>query len=781
MKLCKKLTVLAAMWLLLSAMIILPATAVSPLHNASTEYLTSPYHAQLQSVTLTGDQRTDVVLVALSQLGYHEGNSDADMGGGSSGTRDFVEYNRIYGKLDNNQGNGVSYGYSWCCAFATWCVKHAGVPVSVVKTEVSCDRLVDWLMANSTYKTASSGYKPQTGDLIFFKSAGSSRRHAGHIGIVRYCDGSKVYTVEGNTNTYNVAVREYNLTDTYIVGYGVPAYVSKPEAAIDFSKERPGTYFVTVTTSALNVRSGPGTSHSIVGSVDYGDKVTVTAIENGWGKIMLGGTEGWMFLGYAQYVPSARYTIYFDSNGGAPVMPSFPKQDGVAATLPTDEPTRAGYKFAGWATKKNATVAEYSAGGKFDLDENTVLYAVWSEGDFKVSFYNGDTLLQTGAYPHGYVVTQPEQPTKAADETYEYVFAGWDTDGDGKADVLPDGKITASADIVCRAVFDKKYVEYTVRFVGYKESTISEAKYHYGDAVTVPQVTQVIDGKYKYSFDGWTTPIVATVTGNAVYEAKYKQDLAKYTVSFVGSDGKVIVESEYYYGDTVVIPAELPQKPADQTYTYTFKEWYPAVTPVAGDAIYTAQFDSTYIDYVVRFVDGDGKEVEIARYHYGDVPSLRYQGVVTKTSDETYDYTFTGWDKEFVGITGDTVYTALFEGVKRIYTITFFDDDGSVISTAEYNFGEEIASPTVPVKEGYRFVSWSPELGKVNGNMSFKAVYEAEEVTTPVQGGSDDTPGTPGQSDGLPTGLIISLVVVVVLAVAFVIFIIVRRKKPDNN
>ncbi len=780
MNLCKKLTALLALSLALSAMIILPAAAVSPLHNASTEYLVSPYHAQLRSVELTGDQRTDVVLVALSQLGYHEGNSDADMGGGSSGTRDFVEYNRIYGRLDNGQGNGVSYGYSWCCAFATWCVKHAGVPTSVVKTEVSCDRLIDWLLVNSTYKTSSGGYKPQTGDLIFFKAANSNRRHAGHVGIVRYCDGSKVYTVEGNTNTYNVALREYKLTDTYIVGYGVPDYVSKPEAAIDFSQYHTGTYFITVTTSALNVRSGPGTSHGIVGSVNYGDKVTVTAVENGWGKIMLGGTEGWIYLGYAQYVPSARYTVYFDSNGGKPTMPSFPKQDGLAATLPQDAPTRAGYKFAGWATKKNATVAEYSPGGKFDLDANTVLYAVWSEGDFKVSFYNGDTLLQTGAYPHGYIVAQPAAPTKPADQTYEYVFAGWDTNGDGKADVLPGGNVTASADLDCRAVFDKKYVEYTVKFLGRGNSIISETKYHYGDSVTIPGVPEVVDGKYKYTFDGWTTPVIATVTGNAEYVANYKQELAKYTVSFVGSDGRVIVESEYYYGDAVVVPATLPEKPADQTYTYSFKEWSPAVAAVTGDAVYTARFESEYIDYTVRFVDGDGNEVQISKYHYGEVPKLTYEGNVGKTSDDTYDYTFIGWDKEFVGITGDTVYNALFDSVKRIYTVTFFDDDGSVISTAEYGFGEEIVSPDVPEKQGFRFLNWSPELGTVSGNMSFKAVYEAVETTTP---GPNDTgiPDDPGENSALPLGLIISLVVVVVLAVAFVVFIIVRKKKLNND
>ena len=40
-------------------------------------------------------------------------------------------------------------------------------------------------------------------------------------------DGSKVYTIEGNTSD-KVARRSYYLSDSYIVGYGRPAYDSEP-------------------------------------------------------------------------------------------------------------------------------------------------------------------------------------------------------------------------------------------------------------------------------------------------------------------------------------------------------------------------------------------------------------------------------------------------------------------------------------------------------------------------------------------------------------------------
>ena len=99
---------------------ILPAGAVKPVYEFGGEYQSSPYYNNLLSYELTGDGRYDALAVAFTQLGYHEGDSDAEMNGeNGSGSRNFVEYNRMYGKLDNGEGNGMSYGYSWCAAFVS--------------------------------------------------------------------------------------------------------------------------------------------------------------------------------------------------------------------------------------------------------------------------------------------------------------------------------------------------------------------------------------------------------------------------------------------------------------------------------------------------------------------------------------------------------------------------------------------------------------------------------------------------------------------------------------
>ena len=53
-----------------------------------------------------------------------------------------------------------------------------------------------------------------------------------------------------------------------------------------------------VTASLLNVRSGPGTDYKIVKVIKKGKTVSVTKVENGWGKY----SDGWICLKYAKKV-----------------------------------------------------------------------------------------------------------------------------------------------------------------------------------------------------------------------------------------------------------------------------------------------------------------------------------------------------------------------------------------------------------------------------------------------------------------------------------------------
>ena len=72
--------------------------------------------------------------------------------------------------------------------------------------------------------------------------------------------------------------------------------VSVPDNNAPVTPDTPAvtqTKYVTAN-SGLNMRSGPSTNHSIIRKLSKGTAVTVTATNNGWSKITVGGTEGYV-------------------------------------------------------------------------------------------------------------------------------------------------------------------------------------------------------------------------------------------------------------------------------------------------------------------------------------------------------------------------------------------------------------------------------------------------------------------------------------------------------
>ena len=256
--------------MLLYACLPLSALAfVSGTNGTSDAYRTSEYYKKLTSLSLTGDGRSDVVAVALSQLGYTEGNSNGDFSGTSNGTQNFTEYNYNMGSFGSGYGGSE---YPWCASFVSfcllqagthsqnkvsdWCRKHEG-DANYIWREVSCSKWAEQLRTCGYFKNSASfggDYLPLPGDLIFFTENGTKESH---IGIVIYSDGARVYTVEGNTNAVaglesnggGVYAKSYAISSSYIRGYGVLPYkVNNSVRRIDYSgmNATAGTYIATI-------------------------------------------------------------------------------------------------------------------------------------------------------------------------------------------------------------------------------------------------------------------------------------------------------------------------------------------------------------------------------------------------------------------------------------------------------------------------------------------------------------------------------------------------------
>lgn len=133
-----------------------------------------------------GTGNGDIVQTALSQVGTLETPVNQ------------VMYNDWF------YGSHVSgSGYPWCAAFVSWCADQNGfISAGIVPREASCAAYRDFYSARGQFHRANTGYIPKSGDFVLFSSSGYPMGGA-HIGIVISCDGSKVYTVEGNTSDGN--------------------------------------------------------------------------------------------------------------------------------------------------------------------------------------------------------------------------------------------------------------------------------------------------------------------------------------------------------------------------------------------------------------------------------------------------------------------------------------------------------------------------------------------------------------------------------------------------
>lgn len=321
----------------------IPAAAKGAVYSKPSDiYQKSQFAKNLKAVELTGDMRVDVIAVALSQLFYHEGDSEKDFSGtNTSGDGNFVEYNYAYGKLDQ-EGNGtLTYGYPWCAAFVSFCLRRSLVPTTIAPTHVNCTSWVNIFKKGTTnYKFyGPNGYTPIMGDIIFFKNNNSTARISDHVGLVLGASDEYVFTIEGNTSG-GVFTRVYERTSAKIVGYAVPNYNSEIKTAelID-----DGELMVSAR-ETLNLRSQGNTSSQILGTLTYGTVVEVLGFRDGWANVKTDGKSGWVSMMYMLPEQFRRIKVTYSEGDGA-------KQFFVGADtrfgLPIPE-EKEGYEFCGY-------------------------------------------------------------------------------------------------------------------------------------------------------------------------------------------------------------------------------------------------------------------------------------------------------------------------------------------------------------------------------------------------------------------------------------------------
>lgn len=386
---------------------------------------------------------------------------------------------------------------------------------------------------------------------------------------------------------------------------------------------------------------------------------------------------------YAKWVTSAFDAKFYLDAAKTNLYDTKSVEFGAAITAPA-APSKTGYTFKGWSLDGSTVLADL---GTMDTEGKDFI-AVFEALSSGVTFYDGDTVLETKTGNFGDKINAIDNPTKAG-----YTFAGW-VDASGDAVTFP---VTLGLDPI------SVYAKWTANpiFIEFYDGAnfISGGEQNCGEAIVAPEAPV----KAGYNFVGWVDAngdaMPATVpTADAKYYTKY--EAATYNVTFK-ADGEIVRSEEALFGSTIV-PPDAPSKVGN-----TFKGWAVEGTtdivtfddnttvPVGG-VTYVAIFEAnTYkVTYYV-----DNVIVHTVDVKYGDpIPEYTY----TPEAGES----FGGWTTTIpetmpandVNIYGTTS--------TNNYTVTF-NVNGKEYTKLSFAYGATVTAPAYTVPEGYSFTGWN--------------------------------------------------------------------------
>ena len=192
-----------------------------------------------------------------------------------------------------------------------------------------------------------------------------------------------------------------------------------------------------------------------------------------------------------------------------------------------------------------------------------------------------------------------------------------------------------------------------------------------------------------------------------------KNETTAPVISFSGSTLSCLPELDpmttYYYGIYAFIGGE-----------YVMSE---ILTFVSGYAtVYTASFHNF-----------DGSLLYEVTLREGRTPI--YSGEAPRRApDAQFTYTFSGWDKDILPITENTVYTALYSTELNTYTVRYFDAKNIVIFECEVKYGENASFEGIlPEKEPnkqYRFIfaGWKQSEEDITGNTDIYPKFDKTDL-----------------------------------------------------
>lgn len=444
------------------------------------------------------------------------------------------------------------------------------------------------------------------------------------------------------------------------------------------------------------------------------------------------GTEDLAFT--AKFTP-VTYTYTFNANGGVfadgSVVKTMLFNHGDATKAPDTAPTKEGYVFTGWKQLDGTAMPEKAVG---DL----TLYAQYEPATFTVSFdSDGGSTVPSEDHKAGEEINSFPTPTKD-----NAIFVGWTYNGQriSYPFTMPASNITLKAAWEYMGPINATLTyEFTGDVPAGAETLLpAGGSYEAGQNVTLAD-KPTFDG---YEFHGWfyrgeqVSQIMLPADGATVTGYWTEIPAQKGTINFYDGD-KLLFTKTGNVGEQEAAPVP-PTKEG-----YTFVCWTDAnggevtfpVTYTEDTINVYAKWEASELTVTYYLAVGAEDPLEVQTYETGDaiIPAALPEG-----------FECDGWvDADgnplpaVMGTKSLVVYPKNL--TPKSYNLTFDangghfgDDETNTSITSQVLYGSEIKRPDSPVRDGYVFAGWEPnvEAEMPNHDLTYTAKWE----TAPVDG-----------------------------------------------
>lgn len=369
------------------------------------------------------------------------------------------------------------------------------------------------------------------------------------------------------------------------------------------------------------------------------------------------------------------------------------------------------YVFEGWYD--NSDLQGNTITGSVEITENISYYAKIDVTPNTYTLYlydeNNNELLDQISHVYGSseIVLAYEQDgefiynyfdTKEGTYAMEYEFSGWfnlplDERTGNEEQIL---SIALSANLNLYAGFIESAKKYEFTFYDKNGNQLDTIELEFGSTILISDLMDEPEPptstvQFAFVFSGWydndefigdpISEIVLTedyISGGGTipttFYPKFEQQLRSYNVYFQIDED--ITEVSGDYGTEAIF--ETPTKPSDKTYTYVFKGWTTEENPETPQFVsdftitgapqhYYAYFEQEYIDYTIRFFNGE-IIFKTLTGHYNDIVNLGTSEFEASVEGKEILYIFKGWYENREG-SGPQVTQLVIEDNLDLYAV----------------------------------------------------------------------------------------------------------------